>query len=52
MFSFPLTTIFVDIKNCKQNLVQYPINLPPVNVNLWGKNNDGRYMIQIIIIPK
>tara|TARA_B110000305_G_scaffold11690_1_gene11083 strand:- start:2224 stop:2433 length:210 start_codon:yes stop_codon:yes gene_type:complete len=52
IFSLPLTIIFVDKKNFKQNPDQCPIILPPNKTIFCGKKNDGIKIIEINIIPK
>ena len=51
IFSLPLIIIFVERKNFKQKLAQWPINLPPNKTNFLGKKNEGKKIIEIIIIP-
>tara|TARA_S200000501_G_scaffold248032_1_gene232358 strand:- start:202 stop:429 length:228 start_codon:yes stop_codon:yes gene_type:complete len=51
-FSSPFILILVDRKNFKQKIHQYPISLPPEIAILLLRNNEGRYIIEIIIIPK
>ena len=51
IFSVPFIIIFVERKNFKQKPVQCPINLPPNNTICLGKKNEGKKIIEIIIIP-
>ena len=44
--------IFVDKKNLRQKLVQWPINFPPIRTTFWGKKNAGKKINEIIIIPE
>ena len=52
IFSLPLITIFIDKKNFKQKADQWPIIFPPNKTTFCGKKNEGRKIIEIIIIPK
>ena len=51
MFSLPFISICVSIITFKQNPAHQPINFPPKITTVWGKNNEGKNIIDIKIIP-
>ena len=44
--------ILTDRKNFKQKLVQCPIIFPPIITILWGRNNEGKNINEIKVIPE
>ena len=48
----PFTSILTDRKNFKQKLVQCPIIFPPIITILWGRNNEGKNINEIKVIPE
>ena len=51
IFSIPLTLIFTERKQYKQNLIQWPNILPPKRATFWGKISAGKKTKQIRTVP-